>query len=209
MKKTTYFLFVFIGVLSISCNAQKKIKLSCDLTKVSEAEYKAIDNIISIDTTNPQISKREEKIELLILNGNKIIFSDTLVKEEDPEMEKYDYLGFLPNINCFVIRATYLTDEELILVSKVNGAKQKLLRFVVPTNNDFILTYDIPNADHYNGIKIFKKSKNEKFLDICSVKEAEWFPEDIRVESLKSYIIKATQSDKPYGEYIYYRLLIK
>ena len=55
-------------------------------------------------------------------------------------------------------------------------------------------SYDIPENDEYNGIKIFEKTENY-LKEVCTIKNAQWFPSDIYWITEKSFIIKAANKN--------------
>ena len=94
-----------------SCKGQKKEQTFCQ-----------IEQIVSVDFTNIQegdfikkcsISKQNSQIIIQLENNSILNLRDTLVEDESPEMELYEIIGFIPQNNNYIIKVTYLLDDEI------------------------------------------------------------------------------------------------
>lgn len=187
---------IFIIVINLfltSCSAQKNINKVCQPEIIESIDF--IENSTNSFIDDSKIKKERNKILLPIDNGKDLILKDTLVEEESPDMEQYDFIGFIASNSNYVIHVTYLLDDEIWFIDKSNGKINKGLSYFSVSESGTIATYNKPQSDRYDGVQVFKLI-NGKRIALCSIKDKEWFPETIVWKNDTEILMKVLYNGK-------------
>ena len=84
--------------------------------------------------------------------------------------------------------------EYKILVRKNDGKIYKAKRFIVPSYNKIVVSYDMPENDRYTGVTIIDVKK-DSFDIIGEIKDKSWFPLSIILNDNNEIFIKAQSFD--------------
>lgn len=183
-----HILILIFSISLSSCSAQNNNLRLCQIEEIKEIDYKNGSDNILVDRNS--ITKENSRIVLPIDSSKNLILKDTLVEEESPDMEQYDYLGYAPSNNNYVVKVTYLLEDEIWFIDKSNGTINKGLSYFSISQQGTIATYNMPESDRYDGIQIFKLINGNR-KELCSVKDRDWFPENIVWKNENEIFMKA------------------
>lgn len=209
MKKFVCLQILMSLIFTFSSNGQVVVD-KCRIISISESSFSKSKNTgrnALIDTVKI-IKKQNSKIVFPLDNYKTLELEDSNdVKASD--IVNYKSIGYLKSFNSFIVEVTYLTSTENWLINKSDGEIIKLFRYFYPSPIDsLIITFDLPENDEYNGIKVLKKCKNG-FETLCDIHSEEWYPSDIYWKSKNEFIIKAISLESSSSENLYYNVMIK
>ncbi|MBR1627032.1 MAG: hypothetical protein IJ681_07795 [Bacteroidales bacterium] len=84
------------------------------------------------------------------------LLDSSLGVDEYPSLE---YLGFCKQLNAYMAREIDIPTSNVYLVRKDNGSAQQILDYLI-YNDKYIISWDVPECDHYEGIKVFGIANN-------------------------------------------------
>jgi hypothetical protein len=91
--------------------------------------------------------------------------------------------------------------EYKILVRRSDGIIYKCKRFVIPSYNKIVVSYDLPENDLYTGVTIICVNENS-FNVVGEIKEKSWFPHSIVCNDSNQIFIQGSSFDSDKFEYL-------
>ena len=193
-------------IFAFSSNGQVAFD-ECKIIPISESSFnKSINADKNVFIDKMQIIEKQNSKIVFPLDNNKTIELEDSNDSIALDIVNYKSIGYLKSFNSYLVEVTYLIGSENWLISKYDGEIIKLLRYFYPSPIDsLIITYDLPENDEYNGIKVLKICKNG-FETLCDIHSKEWYPSDVFWKSKNEFIIKAISIESSCSENLYYKV---
>lgn len=207
--RTFICLQILISVIfAFSCNGQA-VNDNCRIIPIPESSFNNSKNKVEnalIDTLQI-IEKQDSKIVFPLENYKTLELQDS--NKSNSDVINYKSIGYIESFNSYIVEVTYLTSTENWLINKSDGEIIKLFRFFFPSPIDsLIVTFDLPENDEFNWIKVLKKRK-DGFETLCDIHYEKWYPIDIYWNSKNEFIIKAISLKSSISDNEYYKVMIK
>ena len=189
---------IFLTVL-LSTTLQTFSKEKISIENVDSTEFKNVEtkydffSIVDTTTHGIKITKSGTIILPLRNSNNKKIISQ-FTSSEDFIKKIYKYIGFIKSIDCYLLSLETFESEYKILVKRNDGKIYRSKRFIVPSYNKIVVSYDMPENDRYTGVTLINVTKNS-FDIVGEVKEKSWFPLSIVLNANNEIFIKAQSFD--------------
>ncbi|MBR1774342.1 MAG: hypothetical protein IJ759_02345 [Bacteroidales bacterium] len=117
------------------------------------------------------------------------LLDSSLGVDEYPSLE---YLGFCKQLNAYVSQEADIHTKDVYLVRKDNGSELLLCGYLI-YNDKYIISWDVPECDHYSGVKTFGITQ-DWFETIISFRP-KWWIESKKKKSYEDYY-KMPYNDK-------------
>jgi len=136
----------------------------------------------NIDTTKKYITANDI-LKLPLINGGNVILTDSLKGTDNPEIRENEYLGFLRDLNCYLVLIRYYESATYLLINKSNGIKYPIIDYPIisPNKKYFVSTSEYLHYDVMpTGIEMWMISKFriKKLFSVLfenfQIEEAKW-----------------------------------
>lgn len=130
--------------------------------EASRLEYEGVCNdVVSFTVDKTHLDKVDSELCVNTRKG-KLIFKDTLVEAEHPNMRSYDAIGVNLDLNWALIEETRLTETKYIIVD----LESKSIKFfdsrpIVSPDGEYVITITEPQDDQYLGLEIYRARLHE------------------------------------------------
>jgi hypothetical protein len=136
-----------------------------------------------------------------------VIFKDTLLDTDDSGIREYHYLGYFPDIECYLVSGTFWEYYECYLIDKNSGYRTTTWNrpFLSPNAKYFAnlsMPYGLEGVP--NGIQIWKVGDDCNDFDYLSkyleLDQQIWVPDEFYWETDNSLILKVVPIDQFWDE---------
>lgn len=183
MKKTI--MILVLCMYHYFCSAQ-----NINIQTISENEYHSLRNeyvALALDTLL-FVKEESDYISLPLDNDGSLEFRNNSSENYIDEYIKFKYLGFLDHFNVYVLKVIRFSNEETWFVDKSNGDIVKTLSYYC-ASNQYIISYDLPDSDRYNGMEIF--CWTEDGLQKTDSLKPDWFVKNIFCLCENIFVVEA------------------
>jgi hypothetical protein len=129
-----------------------------------------------------------------------VIFKDTLVDVGETEEELFQYLGYFPDLEYYLVSGSFWEHSECYLINKETGRKTTTWNRPNPSpTSKYFANISIPYGLEgvENGIQIWKVETNQNYLSkYLELDQQIWVPLDFVWENDNSIILKVTPVSK-------------
>lgn len=193
MKRFLFLILIFWGYISIICGVEMRYKLYLsdveEYVRAKNSSYNLkMDTCTKNCISNEMIISFKKKINLPV---------NDIISVSCENKESY--------YNIYIFKISDYNSEELWLYNVNNKTYLRILSNVIFSLNGFILSYDVPSSDKYEGVEIYK-IKDGGYEQILKLKNKEWFPVRIYWLDTENVIIKARYFENSLDNEVYYRL---
>ena len=160
------------------------------LQSIAENEYQSLLNQridILISKSQP-INEENEYLNFPLEKNGLLKLKNDTAQKYIADYLLFEYLGFLDIFNVYVLNVTTFSDNQIWFINKANGNITKTLRFY-NLSNRYIISYDLPECDRYDGIEIFCNRK--KGLQKIDAFKPNWVIDDLFSLNEDIFIVKA------------------
>ena len=161
-----------------------------NIQTISENEYHSLRNkyvALALDTLL-FVKEESDYISLPLDNDGSLEFRNNSSENYVDEYIKFKYLGFLDHFNVYVLKVIRFSNEETWFVDKSNGDIVKTLSHYC-ASNQYIISYDLPDSDRYNGMEIF--CWTEDGLQKTDSLKPDWFVKNIFCLCENIFVVEA------------------
>ncbi|MBO2010710.1 hypothetical protein [Hymenobacter negativus] len=213
MKGTLLLLLLLLKMPPAATPGAVRVTFSA-LTKAAYLEAKKVAVLTKPAMTFP-LKKAQGRVVIPTAKGSKA-FQDNAVDEENPDWEKYTYLGYWPQFGCHLILHNHYEWSNYILLNR-NGQEVELCEPPIysPDLKSFVaISSGIEYWANSNSIQLFR-FQNGTWRQIWkvepAVEPATWEPNEIYWLSANSLILKKRMwtGKNPGGTYTYAKLTIR
>ncbi len=139
------------------------------------------------------------------------VLRDAKVEEDNPDWEKYTYLGYMPQVESHLVLRNHYEWSSYILVSK-HGRKLEVFDepHYSPDLHSFVAaSRGIEDAMFDNVIRVFS-FRNHVWQEVWRLKPKQWEPDQIYWLSTKTLLLKEKHWSKDFAHtwYTYAKLAI-
>ncbi len=186
------------------------------ISPITEFEYNEIKNSHKIDYDTTPIIKTNGVLILPLAKNKKVILKDSLSNTDFVEQVTYEYIGFIKEVDLYIVSAQFYETGEILLINYKTGLKTKMWSIpkLSPDRKRLVAWSGILDYDLMpNGIQMWSIQKDGELKLEWEYTQNKWEPYDVKwTNNYTINVIKIipdflSPSKKDEKEYI--KLLIK
>jgi hypothetical protein len=129
-----------------------------------------------------------------------VFFRDSLGDIDEASQQEYNYLGYFPSVNMYLVEGLFWENYACFLIDKESGHQTSTWNrpYLSPKGRYFAnltMTYGLENMP--NGIQIWRVEKGYSYLmKYFELDQQIWAPEDFAWETDHSLILRVVSTEK-------------
>jgi len=153
------------------------------ISPITELEYNEIRNSYKIDYDTTPIIKTNGVLALPLAKNKKVILKDSLSNTDFVEQVTYEYIGFIKEVDLYIVSAQFYETGEILLINYKTGLKTKMWSIpkLSPDRKHLVAWSGILDYDLMpNGIQMWSVQKNGELKLEWEYTQNEWEPYDVK-----------------------------